>query len=155
MNRIVLFNVTLTLLVLAQIACQSSNTVAPPTVASTPTASPTPVPMKYEDIVVGDGIRALWGGTATVKYVGKLADGTTFEEGKFDFKVGDRGIIKGFNFGVGGGTGIEAMKVGGKRKIQLPPELAYGADGDGKKVPPNATITFEIELLKVQGGMGF
>ena len=91
----------------------------------------------------------------TVKYVGKLTDGTVFDEGKIDFKLGDQGIIKGFNLAVGGAEGVEAMKVGGKRKVVLPPTLGYGAEGDGRKIPPNATITFEIELLKLQGGMGF
>ncbi len=156
MYRTVLFTIAIVIFSLAAVACQSSTSVAPETVAVTPVATATPtIPWQHEDVVVGDGVRAKWGGDASVKYVGKLTNGTVFDEGKANFKVGDQGIIKGFNLGVGGGEGVEAMKVGGKRKITLPPALAYGAEGDGRKIPPNATITFELELLKVSGGMGF
>lgn len=155
MIRIVFFVLVLSLCSLTQMACQTANSVTPATASPTPVASSTPVALQYEDLVAGDGKRAAWGAVATVKYVGKLTDGTTVDEGKFDFTVGDKNLIKGFNYGVGGVENIPAMKVGGKRKVVLPPELAYGADGDGKKIPPNATITFEIELLKAQGGMGF
>ncbi len=155
MNRIVFLTIALSLFSLANMACQSSHSVAPDTVAPTPAVASTPIVLNYEDLIVGEGLRAMWGGTVTVKYIGKLTNGTVFDEGKLDYKLGDQGIIKGFNLGVGGGEGVEAMKVGGKRKIVLPPELGYGASGDGRKIPPNATITFELELLKVQGGMGF
>ena len=156
MHRTVLFTIAFSILSLAHLACQSAHSVAPETTAATPIAIATPaIPWQHEDLIVGDGVRAKWGGSVTVKYIGRLTDGTMFEEGKADFKVGDQTIIKGFNLGVGGGEGVEAMKVGGKRKITLPPALAYGAEGDGRKIPPNATITFELELLKVSGGMGF
>ena len=156
MNRTVLYTIAFIVFSLAAVACQTSTSVAPETAASTPAAAATPtIPWQHEDLVVGDDVRAKWGGTVTVKYVGKLTDGTVFDEGKIDFKLGDQGIIKGFNLAVGGAEGVEAMKVGGKRKVVLPPTLGYGAEGDGRKIPPNATITFEIELLKLQGGMGF
>lgn len=155
MYRIVFFMMALSSLALLQSSCQSSSSVATTTPSPAPTATATPLPIKYEDIVVGDGPRAVWGANITLKYVGKLEDGKVFEESKMDYKLGDKTILKGFNIGVGGGEGISAMKVGGKRKITLPPELAYGSEGDGQKVPPNATITFEIELLKMQGGLGF
>ncbi len=155
MIRFMFLALVLALFSFTQLACQTANSDAPAAPAPTPAAAATPLALQYEDLVVGDGKRAMWGGTATIKYVGKLTDGTIFDEGKFDFSVGDKTILKGFNVGVGGGETIPAMKVGGKRKIVLPPELAYGAEGDGRKVPPNATITFELELLKVQGGMGF
>ncbi|MBL8205090.1 MAG: FKBP-type peptidyl-prolyl cis-trans isomerase [Blastocatellia bacterium] len=155
MYRIVFLTIVLSVLSLTQIACQSGGSVVPETVSATPAASPTPLALKYEDLVAGDGIRAMWGGTVTVKYVGKLTDGTVFDQGKLDYKLGDTGVIRGFNLGIGGGEGVEAMRVGGKRKVTLPPDLAYGSTGDGRKIPPNATITFELELLKVQGGMGF
>lgn len=158
MNRTVFVTIAFTILSLINLACQSAHSVATETATATPaatvTATPT-IPWQHEDIVVGDGVRAKWGGDVSVKYVGKLTNGTVFEEGKADFKVGDQTIIKGFNLGVGGSEGVEAMKVGGKRKIILPPALAYGAEGDGRKIPPNATVTFELELLKVSGGMGF
>lgn len=156
MHRTVLFTIILWLVSFANLACQTSRSVAPDAVAPTPVAASTPtVPLTYEDITVGDGRRAIWGGTASIKYVGKLTNGVIFDEGKFDYKLGDQGIIKGFNLGIGGGEGIEAMRVGGKRKIVVPPELGYGVNGDGRKIPPNATIIFEIELLKMQGEMGF
>jgi hypothetical protein len=155
MIRIVFSAILLSLCLLTQIACQTANSVPSTTVSPAPVASATPVALQYEDLVAGDGRRAAWGAVATVKYVGKLTDGTTVDEGKFDFTVGDKNLIKGFNYGIGGVEDIPAMKVGGKRKVVLPPELAYGADGDGKKIPPNATITFELELLRVQGGLGF
>jgi FKBP-type peptidyl-prolyl cis-trans isomerase FkpA len=156
MNRTVLITFVITFFSLLMTACQSANTVAPDTVAATPAATATPtIPWQHEDIVVGEGVRAKWGGEVSVKYVGKLTNGTVFDEGKVDFKVGDQTIIKGFNLGVGGSEGVEAMKVGGKRKITLPPALGYGAEGDGKKIPPNATIIFELELLKASGKIGF
>lgn len=155
MYRIVFFMIAFSSLALVQSSCQSSNSVATTTPTPAPTATATPLPIKYEDIVVGDGARAIWGAEVMVKYVGKLEDGKVFEESKMAYKLGDKTYLKGFNIGIGGGDGISAMKVGGKRKITLPPDLAYGKDGDGQKVPPNATITFEIEFLKMQGGIGF
>ena len=150
MNRVVLL--LLTLLAVAQVACQHSTAEVAST-ASSPAPSVAP-PFKYQDLVVGEGRRILWGQTVKLKYVGKLPDGKIVDENKLEMKVGDPTIIKGFNLAIGGGEGIEAMKDGGKRLAILPPELAYGATGDGQKVPPNATIHFEIEILKVQGGMG-
>lgn len=162
MIRFTLLALVLTLLSFTQLACQTANSVAPSTVASSPVASSTPAassasaaPLKHEDLVVGEGRRAMWGGKATVQYVGKLLDGTVVDEGKLEFNIGDKTIIKGFNIAVGGSEGLDAMKVGGKRKVVLTPDMAYGATGDGRKIPPNATLTFEIELLKMQGGMGF
>jgi FKBP-type peptidyl-prolyl cis-trans isomerase len=156
MIRFMLLAFVLTLFSLTQWACQTANSGAPATAASTPAATPTPLAdLKPEDLVVGEGRRAMWGGKATVQYVGKLLDGTVVDEGKLDFTIGDKTIIRGFNIAVGGSEGLEAMKVGGKRRVMLTPDWAYGAAGDGRKIPPNATLTFEIELLKVQGGLGF
>lgn len=168
MNRIVCVTLLVGLFLLSQLACQNSTSEVASTPTSTPqpaaTAQPpsgpgemktTPSGLKYQDLVLGTGQRVLLGQNVIVKYVAKLADGKVFEEGKFDFKLGDKEIIKGFNLGVAGGDGIDAMKLEGKRLIILPPELAYGKEGNPPKVPPNATITYELELLKVQGGLGF
>jgi FKBP-type peptidyl-prolyl cis-trans isomerase len=165
MNRIVWLLLALALFTLPHIACQDSatdvaTTASPTPPAATPAAAPgemrtTPSGLKYQDLIGGAGRRVLWGQMVTVKYVGKLADGKVFDADKFDFKLGDATVIKGFNLGIGGGDGIEAMKVDGKRVIVVPPELGYGAAGDGRKIPPNATLTFELELLKAQGGLGF
>ena len=166
MNRTIFVILGCLLFLLSQLACQNSAVEVASTPAATPqpTAAPasapgemktTPSGLKYQDLVPGTGQRALLGQTVTVKYVGKLADGKVFEEGKFDFKLGEKDIIKGFNLGIAGGDGIDAMKLDGKRLVILPPELGYGKDGNPPKVPPNATISFEMELLKVQGGLGF
>lgn len=166
MTRTILIVLTFLLISFAQLACQKSSGELASTPA--PSAKPaesqaagpgemktTPSGLKYQDLVIGTGQRVMLGQTVTVKYVGKLADGKVFEEGKFDFKLGEKDIIKGFNLGIGGGTGIDAMKLDGKRLIILPPELGYGSEGNPPKVPPNATISFEMEVVKVQGGLGF
>lgn len=170
MNRMMLMVLTVLLLSFSQLACQNSagevasTPATTPQPAATPAAQPasgpgemktTPSGLKYQDLVMGTGQRPLIGQTVTVKYVAKLADGKVFEEGKFDFKLGEKDIIKGFNLGIAGGDGIDAMKLDGKRLVIMPPELAYGKEGNPPKVPPNATITYEMELLKVQGGLGF
>ena len=104
--------------------------------------------LKIEDIVVGDGAEAKAGQNVTVHYRGTLEDGTPFDasydRGKpFDFTLGAGEVIKGWDQGVAG------MKVGGKRKLTIPSELGYGARGAGGVIPPNATLIFEVELLKV------
>lgn len=156
------------LLMLSLLACQSSSQEVATTPSATPTATATAPPaagpgemkttpsgLKYQDLVVGTGQRPLLGQMITVKYVGRLADGKVFDEGKFEYKLGEKDIAKGFNLGIGGGEGIDAMKLDGKRLVVLPPELGFGQTGNPPKVPPNATISFEIELLKIQGGLGF
>ncbi len=146
-------------------ACQETPPPAPPTplVAATPAPAPTisgemkatPSGVKYQDLAIGEGQRPLWGQTVKVQYVGKLLDGNIFEQGKYEFKLGDKDTLKGFNIGIGGGQEIDAMKIGGQRVLILPPDLAYGEQGSGKLIPPNATLRFEIELLEVKGTKAF
>ena len=100
------------------------------------------------DLVVGEGALAKSGDRVTVHYTGWLLDGTKFDSSKdrsqpFSFSLGAGNVIPGWEQGVAG------MKVGGKRKLTIPPELGYGARGAGGVIPPNATLTFEVELLKV------
>ena len=108
----------------------------------------TPSGLKYEDTVVGKGAVATAGQNVTVHYRGKLTNGTIFDESykrgqPFDFPLGGGQVIKGWDEGVAG------MRVGGKRKLTIPSELGYGASGAGNTIPPNATLVFDVELLKV------
>lgn len=107
-----------------------------------------PSTVSIKDIVVGKGPEAKAGDSVTVHYVGTLPDGTEFDASKkhgkpFDFPLGQHAVITGWDQGVAG------MKVGGKRKLVIPPELAYGPRGR-PGIPPNSTLTFEIEMLGIK-----
>ncbi|MBM4134651.1 MAG: FKBP-type peptidyl-prolyl cis-trans isomerase [Nitrospira sp.] len=102
--------------------------------------------LQYIDLVEGKGRQAELGDQATVHYTGWLANGTKFDSSldrgqPFSFRVGAGQVIKGWDEGIG------TMKVGGKRKLIIPPDLAYGPRGAGNVIPPNATLTFDVELL--------
>ena len=102
-----------------------------------------------EDLVVGSGATAEAGQDIVVHYVGRLADGTQFDSSRarrdpLDFALGAGDVIKGWD------QGIEGMKQGGKRKLTIPPALAYGESGAGGVIPPNATLTFDVELMGVR-----
>jgi len=105
--------------------------------------------LKIEDLVVGTGIEAVGGKTVTVNYLGTLTNGTKFDSSydrgaPFSFNLGAGEVIKGWDQGVVG------MKVGGKRKLTIPSSLGYGETGAGEVIPPNSTLIFEVELLKVE-----
>jgi FKBP-type peptidyl-prolyl cis-trans isomerase FkpA len=104
--------------------------------------------LKYQDIKVGDGPIAETGMTATVHYTGWLTDGTKFDSSldrnqPFSFRLGAGQVIRGWDEGVSG------MRVGGKRKLTIPPDMGYGAAGAGGVIPPNATLVFDVELKEV------
>jgi FKBP-type peptidyl-prolyl cis-trans isomerase FkpA len=108
--------------------------------------------LKIEDVTVGSGDTATSGSNVTVHYTGWLFQGgqkgAKFDSSKdrgeaFVFPLGRGHVIKGWDEGVAG------MKVGGKRNLTIPPEMGYGSRGAGGVIPPNATLLFEVELLKV------
>src|SRR2546421_8256516 len=105
--------------------------------------------LKYEDLKVGDGQEAKKDDVVSVHYTGRLTDGKKFDSSldrdqPFEFQLGAGKVIKGWDEGVAG------MKVGGKRKLTIPPELAYGKRGAGRAIPPDATLVFEVELLAIK-----
>ncbi len=112
----------------------------------------TPSGLQYEDTVIGSGAEAVAGNNVAVHYTGWLynngAAGVKFDSSKdrgqpFRFSLGGGQVIRGWDEGVAG------MKVGGTRRLVIPPELGYGARGAGGVIPPNATLLFEVELLGV------
>jgi FKBP-type peptidyl-prolyl cis-trans isomerase FkpA len=103
-----------------------------------------------DDVRAGQGATAVKGKLVSVHYTGHLTDGTKFDSSydrgqPIDFHLGAGEVIAGWD------QGIEGMKVGGKRKLTIPPELAYGARGTpGGPIPPNATLVFDVELVAVR-----
>ncbi|GEM_PF-1511200 len=128
---------------------------------ATPTPTPTPTApvestktmdngLKIQDLKVGTGSEAKAGDIISVNYIGSLANGTVFDAsakhgGPATFQIGVGQLIKGWDIGIPG------MKVGGKRKLIVPPSLGYGSQNVGNgAIPPNSTLIFEVELLAVQ-----
>ena len=113
------------------------------------TQTTTDTGLGIEDLTTGEGAEATGEGqTAIVHYTGWLEDGTKFDssidrDDPFRFPIACQMVIKGWD------EGIIGMKVGGKRKLTIPPDLAYGAAGAGGVIPPNATLIFELELLEI------
>ena len=109
----------------------------------------TPSGLKYLDEVVGTGDEAKAGNRVSVHYTGTLESGRKFDSSRdrgepFEFDLGAGRVIRGWDEGVAG------MRVGGKRRLVIPPELGYGSRGAGSVIPPGATLVFEVELLGVR-----
>jgi peptidylprolyl isomerase len=109
----------------------------------------TPSGLKYIDVVVGQGAAPTKGKKVTVHYTGTFPNGKKFDSSvdrnePFEFTLGVGQVIRGWD------EGVATMKVGGKRKLIIPPQLGYGASGAGNVIPPNAELHFDVELLKVQ-----
>ncbi len=104
--------------------------------------------LKITDIKVGNGAQPTFGSTVTVHYVGTLTNGKVFDSSRernqpFSFRIGTSEVIKGWD------VGLSTMKIGGKRKLEIPPEMGYGSRAVGS-IPANSTLIFEVELLNVQ-----
>ena len=124
---------------------------APKKVGTTHPAAPmttTPSGLQYRDLVVGKGPQPKSGDTVVVNYTGRFTNGKIFDTsvGKkpFEFRLGRGEVIKGWD------EGVASMHVGGKRKLVIPPELAYGPGGYAGVIPPNSTLTFMVELLQIK-----
>jgi FKBP-type peptidyl-prolyl cis-trans isomerase FkpA len=110
--------------------------------------STTETGLVIEDLVEGTGDTAAAGQTVSVHYTGWLTNGSKFDSSKdrndpFEFALGGRQVIAGWD------EGVQGMKIGGTRKLTIPPALGYGARGAGGVIPPNATLVFEVELLEI------
>jgi FKBP-type peptidyl-prolyl cis-trans isomerase FkpA len=131
-------------------SCSKKSEDAAAPAASTGAAAPQGGGLIIEEVKLGDGVVATKGKTVSVHYTGVLTNGTKFDSSldrgqPIVFALGTGRVIKGWD------QGIEGMKVGGKRKLTIPPELAYGARGTpGGPIPPNATLVFDVELVAVQ-----
>jgi FKBP-type peptidyl-prolyl cis-trans isomerase len=158
---LVLFTLIFTLTLVAACGDTPTNTAAPvaaPTVTTAAASGAGAAPavgqsvktasgLVYQDLVVGTGATATAGKTVSVHYTGTLTDGKKFDSSldrgtPFSFPLGAGRVIKGWDEGVAG------MKVGGKRKLTIPPDLGYGPQGTGP-IPGNATLIFDVELLGV------
>jgi len=143
----------------ALVACKDENADTGPSATSTPATSNTPsgtsapIPtvqgeptvtasgLQIYDVIIGTGAEAAATDTITINYTGWLEDGTVFDSSTITYALSD--LIRGWQEGVPG------MKVGGKRRLVIPPDLAYGAEGQPGTIPPNATLTFDIELVSI------
>jgi peptidylprolyl isomerase len=108
----------------------------------------TPSGLQYIELKEGDGATPQKGQTVVVHYTGTLENGSKFDSSRdrnrpFSFKLGVGQVIPGWD------EGIASMKVGGRRQLIIPPELGYGSRGAGGVIPPNATLIFDVELLKI------
>lgn len=147
-NAMVTAKVTPTSPVSTTVITENKNLIASKTMSNTKVVT-TPSGLKYEDVKVGDGVTPKPGQTVVVHYTGTLENGTKFDSSRdrgqpFKFNIGKGEVIKGWD------EGVITMKVGGERKLTIPPDLGYGSRGAGGVIPPNATLLFDVELLGIE-----
>ncbi|MDQ4077273.1 MAG: FKBP-type peptidyl-prolyl cis-trans isomerase [Chloroflexota bacterium] len=128
---------------------QEGETAVPELPTLGPNAATTDSGLTFEDVVVGEGEEAQPDQLVTVHYTGWLENGTQFDSSvqrgqPFQFALGRGMVIEGWD------EGVQGMRVGGKRVLAIPPELAYGEQGTGGVIPPDATLIFEVELLDTE-----
>jgi FKBP-type peptidyl-prolyl cis-trans isomerase FkpA len=130
------------------LATQQTSNQGPPSLPAGSQTITTASGLQYQDVLVGSGAEAKSGDKVSVHYTGWLSDGTKFDSSvdrnqPFQFTLGAGNVIKGWDEGVAG------MKVGGKRRLTIPPDLGYGAEGYPPVIPPDATLIFDVELLGI------
>jgi FKBP-type peptidyl-prolyl cis-trans isomerase FkpA len=136
---------------LVTLGCRPSSTARSPEPQEADDSDLEPMlpPLQKEDLVVGEGAEAKEGDTVVVHYVGTLLDGTLFDSSRdrgqpLELKLGDGQVIAGWEIG------IQGMKAGGRRKLTIPPHLGYGFSGSPPRIPPDATLLFDVELLQIR-----
>ena len=143
-------SVTSTLVAQAEPDPPTEETTEEPTTDMAENMTTTDSGLMYEDLEVGTGALPTQGQAVTVHYTGTLENGDKFDSSRdrnrpFSFTIGVGQVIKGWD------EGVATMRVGGRRKLVIPPELGYGARGAGGVIPPNATLIFDVELIRVGG----
>lgn len=143
---IVVCVIVVLVIVFAIVSSGGSSTRKPTDALSASPAAPGQ--LEIIDDVVGTGAEAVPGKTVVVHYTGTLTNGTKFDSSRdrgtpFEFVLGSGQVIRGWD------EGVKGMKVGGKRRLVIPPEMAYGAQAVGP-IPANSTLLFEVELLQVK-----
>jgi peptidylprolyl isomerase len=150
-RRLSLFAV-LSLAVLSVVQAKTKKTTPKektPMPQSQPTETKTASGLRYTDLVVGTGASPQKGQKVTVHYTGTLENGTKFDSSRdrnqpFEFTIGVGQVIRGWD------EGVATMKVGGRRKLMIPPDLGYGPNGVPGAIPANATLIFDVELLGIK-----
>lgn len=148
MFRLAAFTALAVTVLLAVSSAGDEGTPGPPPLSLVVKKHELPSGLAYYDIAVGDGAEPHAGQTAIVHYTGWLDDGKKFDSSRdrgkpFGFKLGSGQVIPGWD------QGVATMRVGGKRRLVVPANLAYGERGIGDLIPPNARLTFDVELLRV------